>query len=30
MPVTNCWEGVERFLKIVEVTGKVILDFKAF
>lgn len=24
------WEGVERFLKIVEVTGKVCVDAKTF
>lgn len=29
-PVVNVWEGVERFLKVVEVTGKVCLDAKDF
>ena len=30
LPVKNCWEGVERFLKIVEVTGKVCTDLQGF
>jgi hypothetical protein len=25
-PVSNMWEGVERFLKIVEVTGKMCVE----
>jgi hypothetical protein len=29
-PVSNMWEGVERFLKIVEVTGRMCVEGKKF
>ena len=29
-PVRNMWEGLERFLKVVEVTGRICIDSKQF
>lgn len=29
-PVNHVWEGVDRFLKVVEVAGKVCIDAKEF
>jgi hypothetical protein len=29
-PVTQVWEGVDRFLKVVEVTGRICIEAKEF